>query len=92
LKPINSNFVRELLAASERKNTPQDRIWLKDQRLERVKAAIREGKESLNIDDRPYIIRYFKWRKENWVTVRPVTGFMPMFSMPKNDVLSRDEL
>lgn len=86
MKQLSKNFITELLKKAD-KEQPKVKNIFNDEERKSIRTAIRTGQTTLVLRDRDFVLRFFVWRKENWVTLRPVKGFVPMISGPVKDLL-----
>ena len=86
MKPLSSDFVKNLIAKAEKRELGHKPVFSETEN-KLIKDVVKEGATSLTMRGRKFHVRYFRFRKKEWVTVRPVRGFIPMFSSPKDEVL-----
>jgi hypothetical protein len=89
--PLSMDFIKALVKKQEYKEVGHKPIFTTEE-LKLIKTTIKAGQQTLRMRDKNFKIRYFMWKKTEWVTLKPVMGFVPMFSSPKADVLKADIL
>lgn len=87
--PLSKDFLRNLVKRNELRETGHKPIFTNDE-LKLIKVTLKEGDKTLYMRNKHFRVRYFVWRKTDWVTVMPVMGFVPMFSAPYEEVMKAD--
>lgn len=89
-KPLSMEFIQKLVKKAD-ENLPKLRPIFTEGEHVVIRQALKDNKKKIKLRDRTYNIRYFTWKKEEWVTVRPERGFVPMFSAPLKMALNPDK-
>lgn len=90
-KSLSSEFINKLIKKADEKLPRTKPIFTEDEH-KLIRNSVRLEVPQVHLRGKVFNIRYFTWRKEDWVTIRPVKGFVPMFSMPKKRLLTDREL
>lgn len=84
------DFIKTLIKKDkELKETGHRPIFTSDE-LKLIKTTLKLGLKRLEMRNKTFVVRYFKWKKQEWITVRPQRGFVPMFSAPYDDVMKAE--
>lgn len=86
---LSNEFISNLLKKANRLESGHKPIFTEDE-VTVIRWNIKEGRKRFELRNRIFVVRYFTWRKQDWVTVRPFRGFVPMFSMPVSQVLNKE--
>lgn len=87
--PLSMDFLKNLVKRSELREAGHKPIFTNDE-LKYIKTVLKERKKNFTMRNRSFTVRYFNWKKQEWVTVRPIMGFVPMFSGPYDEVMKAE--
>lgn len=87
--PLSREFIQKLVRKEALKEVGHSAVFT-GKELTLIKRCLKDSETKLKLRDRDFIIRYFTFKQKTWVTVRPVTGFVPMFSSSYEDVMKAE--
>lgn len=88
-KALNPDFIRQLLKKADER-LPRLKPVFTTEEHSMIRTHVKAEAPRMSMRGKDFNIRYFTWRKEAWVTVRPTHGFIPMFSMPVKQLMNSE--
>lgn len=88
-KSLSPEFIKTLMQKAQAK-LPNNRVFSDDEHKLIRECVSNSDVDKFIIREREFTIRRFRFRNEPWITVRPVTGFVPMFCMSVKDFLKKE--
>jgi hypothetical protein len=81
-KVLDQALIQKLLKKADQKLPGLKPVFTSEEQQLIRKSVANTDVRFLSMRGRLFNIRRFRWLNEDWVTVRPVKGFVPMLSGP----------